>query len=135
MPVADTATIPQQPSEAYASVKDVEGRTLQKFSSDEQQDRIVEFLKEGKQRIDGALRQFGAPFTSAQATALKVVGPINADYAAERVFGGQRERRESGRVSTRWRDDITAIRNGEIDLGIEEDDSFLGFFAGQTYSG
>ena len=128
------------PQDAYAEVDEVASRVLRQFPDSGLQSsaNIEQFLRDGKQRIDGAIRRLlpDGGITIEHTTAISVLGPINADYAAERVFGSQRERFQSGNISTRWREDLQAVRTGELDLGFTEvQESFLGSFGGVTYRG
>ena len=130
------------PQDAYAEVDEVAARVLRQFpdSGLQSSEKIEDFLRDGKQRIDGAIRRLlpdgGITDEDEHKTAISILGPINADYAAERVFGSQRERFQSGNISTRWREDLQAVRRGELDLGFTEvAESFLGSFGGVTYRG
>lgn len=125
------------PTDAYATVADVQARTLQTFTDDTNPStgEVEQFLRSGKERIDAALRTLGAPFGSDKTTALSILKPINADYAAARVLAPQRERYDADLVSKRWRTELRAIRQGDLDLDLEDKDTLLAFIDGQYFRG
>ena len=100
---------------------------------------IEVFLRAGKQWIDGQLRRRGAPFGTGEEheTALSLVAPINADYAAERAFPPFLTDSDlnRNRVTSNWRESLKEIRDGVVDLEIDDTDEFLGWTAGRAWGG
>ena len=99
---------------------------------------IEVFLIAGKKWIDGQLSKRNAPFDSTEQIALDLVRPINADYAAERAFPPYLTDSDlnRNRVTSRWRDNLKAIKEGDVDLNPDESNNeFLGYTASTSYSG
>ena len=75
---------------------------------------VQDWILNGAARIDGELYQLepAPPFTSP--AALRLIKPLNIDYAASRVFGALENEAQAQRLDDRFTATLERIARGEI---------------------
>ena len=111
---------------AYCSLDDVRARTRQRLRSSDTPSAatVEEWILNGAYRINGELYLFHPPFRTT--AALRIIKPLNIDYAASRVYGALQNEPQANRLDNRFEEIIEKIRKREISLGLPAQSRFRG---------